>query len=119
MSKTKRLIIIPLFAAAIALAPMPASALTIKIEAEDFVDFYESGLITEIREYLSRLEGLDYPGEWTEYTMNVSAYGTYSFLLLCWGDFGVPYHLQLHLTPILGGDTQTIDINFVGKGCTG
>jgi hypothetical protein len=111
--------IIILSAAAIALAPAPVRSLTIQVEAEDFVDFYESGLYTLIRENLGRLEGLDYPGEWTEYNMNVSDYGTYSFVLLCWGDFNVPYHLKLYVKPILGGDTQTIDINFIGKGCFG
>ena len=53
------------------------------------------------------------------YDMNVSAYGTYSFLMLCWGDYNVPYHLKLYLTPAAGGITQTIDIEFTGKGCVG
>ena len=114
-----RLIIISLFIASIALAPASVRSETLKVEAEAFVDFYESGQYLLIREYLLRLEGLDFPGEWTDYNMNVSAYGTYSFLILCWGDFNVPYHLRLHLTPILGGTTQTIDINFLGKGCFG
>lgn len=119
MSKTARLIIISLFIASIAPVPIQVRSETIRVEAEDFVGFYESGLYDLIHVYLLRLEGLDYPGEWTEYDMKVSAYGTYSFLLLCWGDGGVPYHLQLHLTPALGGETQTIDINFIGEGCEG
>jgi hypothetical protein len=97
----------------------PVWAATIMVEAEDFVDFYESGQYDLIHEYLNRLEGLDYPGEWTEYDMHVPAFGTYSIVLLCWGDYNVPYHLRLHVTPALGGDAQTIDIEFLGKGCFG
>ncbi|MCK4350278.1 MAG: hypothetical protein KAX13_05430, partial [Candidatus Krumholzibacteria bacterium] len=93
MSRTARSIIISLFIASLATAPVSVRSETIKVEAEAFVDFYESGLYYPIRGVLLRLEGLDYPGEWTEYNMNVSAYGTYSFLMLCWGDFNVPYHL--------------------------
>ena len=119
MSRSARSIIISLFIAFLAMAPVSVRSETIKVEAEAFVDFYESGLYELISGVLLRLEGLDYPGEWTEYNMNVSAYGTYSFLMLCWGDFNVPYHLRLHLTPALGGVTQTIEINFLGKGCFG
>ncbi len=119
MSRTARLIIISLFIASLATAPVSVRSETIKVEAEAYVDYYESGLYKLISKYLLRLEGLDYPGEWTEYNINVSAYGTYSFLMLCWGDFNVPYHLKLHVTPALVGVTQTIDINFLGKGCYG
>ena len=119
MPKTARLIAISLLIASIVPVPAQVRSETIRVEAEDFVDFYESGLYDLIHVYLLRLEGLDYPGEWTEYDMNVSAYGTYSFLMLCWGDYNVPYHLKLYLTPAAGGITQTIDIEFTGKGCVG
>lgn len=118
MPRTARPIITVLIAAVSFLpVPDPIRAATITVEAEDFIAFYESGQYDLINEYLNRLVGLDYPGEWTEYEMNVPAFGTYSIIMLCWGDYNVPYHLRLYVTPALGGDTQTIDFEFLGKGC--
>lgn len=92
----------------------------VRIEAEDFnayhdISAYPIGTYT----YLSyvTLQGLDYPGEWTEYTAPVTAYGRYAVTMLCWGDTGIAYRLRLYITPESGGGTQTIDFEFLGKGC--
>jgi hypothetical protein len=63
------------------------------------------------------LQGLDYPGEWTKYALPVTAFGSYTVTMICWGDNAIPYHLRLYLTPQSGGDTQVIDFQFLGKGC--
>jgi hypothetical protein len=97
-----------------------ASAEQIVVEAEDYVDFYDFAF-TIIGPLpvgiIVALQGLDMSGEWTEYTLPVAAYGSYSFSMICWGDYGVSYSFNLYFTPESGGDTQAITVSFVGKGC--
>ncbi len=97
-----------------------ASADQIVVEAEDYVGFYDFAfdMIGAMPVgYITVLQGLDMSGEWTEYTLPVANYGSYSFSMICWGDLGVPYSFNLYFTPEAGGATQAITVSFVGKGC--
>jgi hypothetical protein len=98
----------------------PAMAANISIEAENYFAFNEI-LSIPIGTYTSGtvvyLRGLDYPGEWTKYFLPVFDFGSYNVTMSCWGDLGVYYHLRLYIIPQSGGDTQTIDFEFVGNGC--
>jgi hypothetical protein len=97
-----------------------ASAEQIVVEAEDYVDFYDFAydmIGTLPIGTVEVLQGLDMSGEWTEYTLPVSAYGSYSFSMICWGDQYVPFSFNIYFTPESGGDTQAITVSFTGEGC--
>jgi hypothetical protein len=68
-----------------------------------------------IRSYNGLLDGLDFPGEWVEYSLPVLPFGTYQVHLRCWGD-PVPYMLHLMTYPAQGEEPQTIAFDFTGKG---
>lgn len=104
------------------LVALPAYAAQIVVEAEDYIDFYNYaftyiGPLPVGVGSIVTLQGLDYPGEWVDYTLPVSAYGSYSYSMICWGDYGVTYTFNLYFIPDSGGDTQVITVSFVGKGC--
>jgi hypothetical protein len=113
-------ILIPLLF--LTLVAAPTSAEQIVVEAEDFIDFYDIGF-NPIMQYTAgiyvTLMGPDYPGEWVEYTLPVTAYGSYSFSMLCWGDDGVKYLLNIYFMPDSGGEIQSITASFTGAGCFG
>ncbi len=112
----RKLLLVAVFA--IFAAPGAARAAGGYVQAESYTDFYDAGYI-QIRSYLGILEGLDYPGEWTEYLLPPLPYGTYQVHMRCWGD-PVPYILHLVTYPVQGEEPQTIEIQFTGKGssCT-
>lgn len=98
----------------------PASAEQIVVEAEDYIDYYDYAVEPIVPfpiGLIVTLKGLDTPGEWTEYTLPVTAYGSYSFSMICWGDLGVTYTFNLYFMPDSGGETQSITTSFTGTGC--
>jgi hypothetical protein len=106
----------------LSIAAAPVSAEQIVVEAEDFIDSYDIAF-NPIEQYTAGIYvtvmGPDYPGEWVEYTLPVAAYGSYSFLMLCWGDDGVTYLFNVYFIPDSGGETQSITASFTGSGCFG
>ena len=59
--------------------------------------------------------GLDAAGEWAEYDVPVAAFGHYTFLFKCRGDFGVGYNFQL-IFSLESGAKETVNFSFVGMG---
>ena len=103
----------------LACAPSFACALDLYVQAEAFASFNELGY-DPIQSYQSLLYGLDYVGEWTQYDVPATSFGTYSVTIRCWGNANVPYHLQLVTIPgDVDGIPQTIDFEFIGKGNCG
>ena len=119
MDRRNQIVILLLLISA-CLAPQHLSAAQIAVEAEDFTDFYDFAY-TPIGPYpfgyIVTLRGLDTPGEWVEYTLPVTAYGSYSYSMICWGDYGVHYSFNLYFIPDSGGTTQVITVSFTGLGC--
>jgi hypothetical protein len=109
-----------LVATVVGLAPHAVRAETVIVQSENYTVAYE--LLYSPIQIVSeagcgggyKLMGLDAPGEWVEYDLTISAFGSWSTFLVCRGDTGVNYHLQLTLTGKGSGFSQTIDINFVG-----
>jgi len=105
----------------ICLAAAPARAAQIVVEAENFNNFYDYAndpiVSYTVGTTLVTLYGLDSFGEWVEYTLPVTAYGSYSFSMICWGDLGVTYTYNVYFIPESGGDTQAITASFTGTGC--
>jgi hypothetical protein len=102
------------------LAVGPVSAAQIKVEAEDYIDSYDityDPITTLTVGVVDVLQGPDYSGEWVEYTLPVSAYGSYSFSMICWGDLNVSYIFNIYFIPDSGGPQQMITASFTGKGC--
>ncbi len=95
----------------------PLSAEQIVVEAENYTDFYDfmGNAITLYSPTI--LQGPDYPGEWVEFTLPVSVYGTYNFSMLCWGLNDITYIFDVYFIPDSGGDIQSITATFVGAGC--
>lgn len=115
-----RIIPIVLALLMISLGSGAASADQLVVEAEDFVDFYDFAfdMITALPYgYDVVLKGLDMSGEWTEYILPVTNYGSYSFSMICWGDQYVPFSFNIYFTPESGGDVQAITVSFTGNGC--
>lgn len=94
----------------------PAGAADVSIQAENFTGSHNIGgaLISPLASYLT---GLDYTGEWTEYSYYISSFGTRSAALACRGYDGIAYHLRLTLTPAEGGIAEVVDFQFTGSGC--
>ncbi|UCF04142.1 MAG: hypothetical protein JSV33_09315 [bacterium] len=99
----------------------PAYSQIIMIEAEDYIDSFDIAL-DSIQVVVGfgcsggyYVMGLDYPDEWTEYNVGIDSLGAYSASLLCRGDIGVPYHLQL-VSEVPGEDPEVIDFTFTGQG---
>jgi hypothetical protein len=100
-------------------AATSTSAIDLSIEAEAFR--YAHDIANDrIAANGTLLFGLDSPGEWTQYELSTSSFGTFGVVMRCWGDINVPYHLQLLVLPSEGeGDPQMVDFNFIGKGSCG
>lgn len=99
---------------ALLLVPSAAGAASAVRQAEDFTSYLNLAYYP-IRSNLGMLEGLDAPGEWTQYIMPTLPFGTYKVTLRCWGN-EIPYHLQLATFPVQGEEPQTINFAFTGLG---
>jgi len=105
------------------LLPAAVTPATLKIEAENFTSSHDIA-IESIRLYPytgcsggAMLVGLDYPGEWVEYTIFISAFGIYAPSIQCRGDIGQAYSLSMDITPSgEAGPIQTIKFSFNGNG---
>lgn len=102
------------------LVSMPLSAAQITVEAEHFTAFHDI-TFNPIEQYTVgmyvTLRGPDFPGEWVEYALPVSEFGSYSFSMICWGDLGITYTFNVYFVPDSGGETQSITTSFTGTGC--
>jgi hypothetical protein len=102
---------------------LPASVYgeAIQIEAEDTTATYDM-MFAPIQVIDSPgcsgtiLQGLDYVGEWAEYDLSVSEFGRSTYWIRCRGDLGTPYTFHVTFTGNQSGESQTIDVNFVGQG---
>jgi hypothetical protein len=102
----------------IMLYPCLARAISVVVQAEDFSN--SCNIEPEnIRSDNSILKGLDCAGEWTQYKLEVTAFGTYSFTVRCWGDSNVEYKFRLTTAPIEGEEPQSIEFRYTGKGSCG
>jgi hypothetical protein len=62
------------------------------------------------------LVGLDFPDEWTQYTLYPGDYGDFNVTMKSRGDAGVTYTLRLKVTGNYSGESQTIDLMYGGVG---
>ncbi len=113
----KRLIVIVGFI--LASTPSLACAIQVVVQAEQYTSANDIAYVP-IQPNISYLEGLDYPGEWTQYQLQTTGFGTYQVTLKCWGALNVSYHLQLVTMPVQGDNpAQTIGFSFIGRGSCG
>ena len=110
--------LVALAAAVIVLSPCPARAIDVYVQAERFTSSYNI-MPENIRAYETALLGLDYPGEWAEFQVPVTGFGTYLLSMRCWGNLNSPYLFHLVTKPVQGEDPQTITLSFAGKGYCG
>jgi hypothetical protein len=99
----------------LACCPTASRAEKVTIQAES----YSSSLNLDwdsIRSFGGRLYGLGAPGEWTQYTFTMSAFGTYGVMMLCWGELNTQYSLSLTYYDDAGLGEQTIYFSFTGRG---
>lgn len=108
-------LLVVLVAAAVALSSCPARAADAYVQAENYTLSHDIGY-TLIAPNGILLQGLDYPGEWTEYVLPQLPFGTYRVSMRCWGDVNVPYELYLKTFPAQGEEPQTVDLKFTGLG---
>lgn len=107
---------------AFSVIPVSLSAQRLAIEAESYTASNETGGAAIQSLPLSGcsggyfLYGLDTPGEWVQYDVTLGGSGTFSFTLKCRGVFSREYGFRLVLTPVDGGEPQTVDFTFVGMG---
>ncbi|MFA4947795.1 MAG: hypothetical protein WC674_04700 [Candidatus Krumholzibacteriia bacterium] len=110
--------LVALVFAVLILAPSLARAIDVFVQAEDFTS--SNNIMPEnIRAYNSALLGLDYEGEWAEFQVPASGFGTYLLSMRCWGNLNSPYLFHLVTKPVQGEDPQTITLSFAGKGYCG
>jgi len=64
------------------------------------------------------LYGLDFENEWARYSVQPVLPGAYAVQLKCWGLLNYPYHMQVVLESA-PGSTQTVDLQFTGRGTCG
>lgn len=112
-----------LYAAAVLAATVtPTGAETVYVENENFVDFYDIqySLIQAQPAPACHgggmLVGLDANGEWVEYDLTVSSFGTWSVDMIARGDLNIGYSFQLTATGKQSGQSQTIDVLYTGAG---
>ena len=98
--------------------PCLASAVSNIIQAENFTQSHNIAP-EEIATGTGVLVGLDAAGEWVEFQLFTSEFGTYSVTMKCWGTLNVPYKFNLVTVPPEGQSSQTIQLNFTGKGSCG
>lgn len=99
------------------LVPAYIGAVTIHINAIDYTSSYNAGG-AGIRDVNGALTGLNYPGDWVRYPLNLDAYGTYSVTVRCWGILNAQYLLHLIIEDF-EQNAQVADIAFTGKGLCG
>ncbi|MDD4857031.1 MAG: hypothetical protein PHD74_02885 [Candidatus Krumholzibacteria bacterium] len=100
------------------LSPSLAHAASVYVQAESFTDSYNIDPEPIISDN-SMLKGLDSAGEWTQYSLEVSAFGTYSYMVRCWGDLNVAYTFRITTAPVQGGEPQSVEFSYIGKGSCG
>jgi len=110
--------LVALAVAVIALSPCPARAIDVYVQAESFTSSFDS-MPENIRAYNGSLLGLDYAGEWAEFQVPASAFGTYLLSMRCWGNENAPYLFHLVTRPVAGEEPQTITLSFAGRGYCG
>lgn len=95
-------------------APLRPESVRITVEAEQFARCHDVDF-DPVRAVETRLHGLGAPGEWVEYDLQLSNFGSYVATLVCWGEIGVTYTMRLSY----GEDDmwlQTIAFTFAGNG---
>ena len=105
-------------AAVVFLVPSLAYGVTVTVQAEDFTNSHNI-MPENIRGEGGALIGLDYAGEWAEFRVSASPFGTYTVTMRCWGDENVPYRFLLATYPARGEDLETIEISYTGRGYCG
>ena len=110
--------LLTLVAFIILMSPRPARAIDTYVQAESFTSSYNI-MPENIRAENGSLLGLDYAGEWAEFQVPVSAFGTYLLSMRCWGNLNSPYLFHLVTMPVAGEDPQTITLSFAGRGYCG
>ena len=109
-------------ALAVLFLALPATAGRIQIEAENYASCNDVGDDVIRKVALSGcsggyvLEGLDYAGEWTEYTLSVSEFGKFTVFVFSRGDLSVQFRFRLVLTGSVSQATQTVELSFAGLG---
>ena len=99
-----------------------AGAERVLVDNEDFTDSHDLAfdsihtLVSSSCHGGFMLVGLDYAGEWVEYDLTISSFGSWATGLVCRGDSSVHYTLQLKVTGTVSGASQTIDIVYNGLG---
>jgi hypothetical protein len=65
------------------------------------------------------ITGLDYPGEWVEYSFFPDEFGTNASVIVVRGTAGIAFSLELTLISGLVGEEQTTLFEFIGNGFSG
>lgn len=107
----------PLLAAAVLALPCATiRAEDILIYASDYTASHDISLAPIEVNLLGWLTGLDYPGEWVQYSFTASEFGTNRTQLAVRGAENVPYHLTLSFVADGSGTEQTMTFDFIGAG---
>lgn len=99
-----------------AFTPSPSSAKDIVLPADSYVTSHNQGLGLIGSCGTGCLTGLDYPGDWVEYSVMVAEFGTYETMVYVQGMENVDFHLRMTLTAEGSVDVQQFDLNFTGVG---
>jgi len=62
------------------------------------------------------LKGLDTTGEWVEYPLTLSEFGTWVVAMRARGDLGAVYQFRVEFTSALTGAVESVLMNYVGRG---
>jgi hypothetical protein len=106
----------------LAVLAAPADAIRHLIEAETFTasnDIEYEIIRAALGDGCSgqmMLMGLDFPGEWVEYDVTFSAFGTWSVGVRARGDLGVAYTLRFTFTGTQSGTSTSYDVYYTGRG---
>lgn len=106
----------------LAVTSVPASSQLTRIECESYSSSHDIdyGVIDGVPgpgcSGGDMLVGLDYPNEWVKYNASISPYGKYAVEMMCRGDLGVEYRLQLTFMPEEIGPAQVVTFQFMGAG---
>jgi hypothetical protein len=103
--------------------PQTAFGEFIRIEAEDTTAtydkfFYPIQVETATGCSGTILVGIDFVGEWAEYSFPVTEMGLSTFGIRCRGDAGMEYEFDVTFTGNESGATQTVGISYSGRGYT-
>ena len=109
--------IVPLSLAAIAFSGQ-ARAESVTIYARDLIASHNEGLnpITVIDGWV---RGVDYPGDWVEYSFHVTGFGINDTYMTAMGTTGVTFGALMTVTGDLSGTGQMISFDFIGSGFEG